>query len=122
MQASLDAENYPPALERLARALAEWPGEPELLELERRTRAAQRQTAVRKAISGALEQGTALEEALRWDDSKDMFERTLAEFPETADELAPRIAAARERAAEARRLARIAELEHNVAEWMDSAR
>src|ERR1019366_524948 len=61
---SLESENYPPALDRLAQGLAEWPGEPELLELERRTRAAQRQTAVRKAIDGALEQGKPLEEAL----------------------------------------------------------
>ena len=120
VEASLESENYPPALDRLAQGLAEWPGEPELLELDRRTRAAQRQTAVRKAIDGALEQGNALEEALRWDDSADMFKRTLAEFPETADELGPRIAAARERAVEARRLARIAELGHNVTEWMES--
>jgi len=120
VQTSLDSENYQPAFDRLAQGLAEWPGEPGLLELERRARAAQRQTAVHQALSGAREQGKILEEALRWGDLARLFERTLSEFPETASELGGRISAARAREADARRKARIAELEHSVTEWIES--
>src|SRR5471030_2505061 len=83
-------------------------------------RAAQRQTAVHQALSGAREQGKILEEALRWGDLARLFERTLSEFPETASELGGRISAARAREADARRKARIAELEHSVTEWIES--
>ena len=120
VEAGLAAENYQPALDRLARGLAEWPGERELLELERRTRASQRQQQAREALREAIEKGNALEAAEHWDTAAEVYERTLAAFPESATELEPRIAAARARSLEAQRKARIAELEHSLAGWFEA--
>jgi serine/threonine protein kinase len=120
VESGIAAENYQPALDRLARGLAEWPGEPELLDLERRTRASQRQQQAREALREAIEKGTTLEAAEHWDTAAEVYERTLAAFPETASELEPRIAAARARALEAQRKARIAELQHSLAGWFEA--
>ena len=114
VEASLSAEDYQPALDRLAGGLAEWPGEPELLDIERETRASQRRTEQRKALLDTLEKGKVLEAEGHWDAAAQVFERTSAAFPETAAELQPRIAAARARALEERRKVRISELEREI--------
>jgi len=122
VEASILAEDYQPALAKLALGLAEWPAEPELQELERRTRASQRLVEKRKALSNTLAKGRVLETEERWVAAAQLYERTLAEFPETASELGSLIAGAHARDLESRRKARIAELTHNIGEWIEAGR
>jgi hypothetical protein len=120
VEAGIAAEDHQPALERLARGLAEWPGEPELLNLDRRTRSSQRRTETREALREALDKGGACEAAEDWNAAARIFERTLAAFPETAAELEPRRTEARAQALAAQRKARLAELDRALAEWFDA--
>lgn len=112
------------ALQLLDDTLRELPNNAELRdkqsELDREWRELRRKTAVRLALAGALESGMALEQDRRWDEAAEVYERTLTGFPETKAELQSRIEHARANAAEARRTARIQELERSVSEWIEA--
>ena len=120
VEAAARDEHFQPALDALASALAEWPNDPELLELERRARSSRRQVEARDALRQALRSGEFLEAEARWDSAAQAYAGTLADFPETAAELQPRLAAATARAEEARRQARLAELERQIGEWIEA--
>jgi serine/threonine-protein kinase len=120
VQKGIASEDYPPAFDSVAGGLAAWPEEPELLALGHRVRTARRQTQVRLTLAAALESAGLLEDQQRWEESAKVCEQTLADFPETEAELEPRIALTHQRALEARRKARIANLERNISESIEA--
>jgi serine/threonine-protein kinase len=118
VETGLDSERYPPALEAVERALAEWPDDADLLGMGRRLEQARRQSAVRNALAAAVERAAALELKQCWDEAVEVCEQTVAEYPETAAELNSRIAAARRAAQAARLKSRIEEFGRRISDYV----
>jgi serine/threonine protein kinase len=119
---SLANRRHEAALEGLARALADWPGDQELLELQCRTRADQRRIETAAALSNAVGKGKALESQELWNAALHVYEETLAGFPETASTLDAVIASARAGALAAVRKAQITEQEESIAACIEGGR